>query len=66
MKKILSVLLALLGMSSCLTLKQSKVIETKDIVIPISDQGDYIRPIKNAGSYYYNSPKDGKIQIIKK
>ena len=63
MKRILLILLALLGLSSCLS---SKMIETKDIIIPISDQGDYIRPIKNVGSYYYNSPKDGKIQIVKK
>jgi hypothetical protein len=54
--------LLLLTLGSCVN---TKSIMNKNGLIELSQNGDYIRPIKISTGYYYNSPKNGKVIHIK-
>jgi hypothetical protein len=53
--------LFLLFLSGCVSTKTV----TDNGLVKLSEEGDYIRPMKTPNGYYYNNPKGGKLLYIK-
>lgn len=62
MNLIWKIAVSLLLLSGCASSKSV----TDSGLVELSENGDYIRPIKTPNGYYYNNPKDGKLVHIKR
>jgi len=62
MKLIFKVSMCLLFLSGCVNTKQVQ----DNGMVKLSEDGDYIRPIKTQSGYYYNNPSGKKLVYIKK
>ena len=58
MRKYILIILSLIGLYSC---SVTVPVASREEVVELSKEGDYIRPIKTPVGYYYNDPKDSKI-----
>lgn len=58
MRKYTLIILSLVGLYSC---SVTVPVVSREEVVELSKEGDYIRPIRTSNGYYYNDPKDGKL-----
>jgi len=57
MRKYILIILSLISLYSC---SVTVPVASREEVVELSKEGDYIRPIRTSNGYYYNDPKTGK------